>query len=170
MSNQEVKQTNDQEAKQITEADKDLIESWYKERPEDINAFISKLHTDYVHDYGTICHAIAASAIAAAWKCDSGPQGGITGFQAGAVMWEFIRHWQSWEGPLRLLNYENMLDPQCENKFNKVIDSTTWKWIQDKARESLASSEHAHPNVKAHWESIITGVVPFGYIISDTDD
>ena len=36
-------------------------------------------------DYGTVCHAIALSAVART------AQGGITGFQAGAVMWEFIK-------------------------------------------------------------------------------
>ena len=75
--------------------------------------FVRKLTEDYSHDYGTICHAIAAAALAAAHAVDHSPAGGITGFQSGCIMWEFIQEWQHLRGkPLRLTNYEDMLFPQ----------------------------------------------------------
>ena len=33
------------------------------------------------------------------------------------------------------------------------------------------NGEMAHPNVVAHWKSIVEGVVPFGYVVqSDSDN
>ena len=79
-----------------TEEFKSLKESW-KERAknmtlEELPAFIQEL-MEHDHDYGTVCHAIALSAVATAWAANKTAQGGITGFQAGAVMWEFIKNW-----------------------------------------------------------------------------
>lgn len=62
-------------------------------RSKHFQQFPKKLTEDYGHDYGTIGHAVAASAIGAATAVDHSPTGGITGFQAGAIMWEFIQHW-----------------------------------------------------------------------------
>ena len=58
-------------------------------------------------DYGTVCHAIALSAVATAWAANKTAQGGITGFQAGAVMWEFIKNWSysSNKTGMRLVDY-----------------------------------------------------------------
>lgn len=39
------------------------------------------------HDYNSVVHAIAACALATAYACDHSSNGGITGFQAGFVMW-----------------------------------------------------------------------------------
>ena len=60
------------------------------QNPETLPAFLKKISSDYQHDYGTICQAVAMAAIAAAWAFDRGLQGGITGFQAGAVMLSLI--------------------------------------------------------------------------------
>ena len=82
--------------KTITEEMK-IHEEWYKQAKEQtletLPAFLNHLINDYGHDYGTICHAIAAGAIGAAYALERSPQGGITGFQAGCIMWCFIRHW-----------------------------------------------------------------------------
>src|SRR5690349_20327046 len=48
---------------------------------ETLPEFLRHLTEDYHHDYGTICHALAAGAIATAYAMDRSPQGGITGFQ-----------------------------------------------------------------------------------------
>src|SRR6266550_4316712 len=55
--------------KHITES-MHVHEAWYDEAQkmtaEQLPAFIQHLLTDYDHDYGTICHAVAAAAIAGA--------------------------------------------------------------------------------------------------------
>lgn len=132
---------------------------------ETLPAFLTKLTQDYQHDYGTICKAIAVAAVAAANAVDASPQGGITGFQAGAVMWEFIRGWQGIQGPLRLVRYGEMLYPQCADKFATTIPRSVFAELQRLAGERLAAGDYAHPDVRAHWQSIVDGVVPFGYML-----
>jgi hypothetical protein len=139
-----------------------------KQTPESLPAFMAKLHSDYQHDYGTVCHAMAMAALGAAWAFDKGPQGGITGFQSVAVMWKFIRHWTGNKGAMKLVQYDDMLYPQYGHKFDKVLDPRTWQDLQKSAREKLENS-HAAPQVEAHWQSIADGVVPFGYRIKGDD-
>lgn len=82
--------------KKITEEDKVHLE-WYKQASkqtlETLPSFLKNLMEGYNHDYGTVCHALAAGAVATAWAMNAHDNGGITGFQAGAVMWEFIKGW-----------------------------------------------------------------------------
>ena len=52
---------------------------------ETLPAFLKEL-AEYKHDYNTICYALTAGAIATAWALNRTPNGGITGFQAGAIM------------------------------------------------------------------------------------
>jgi len=79
-------------------------EEWYKEARnirniKQLKKFIKKMKS-YNHDYGTICHAMTAAALAAMWVVDRDPIcGGITGFQAGCIMWEFMRRWNGVEAP-----------------------------------------------------------------------
>lgn len=134
--------------------------------PETLTAFMAKLHTDYQHDYGTVCQAVAMAAVGAAWAYDRGPGGGITVFQSGAVMWEFIRHWSGRKGAMRLVSYDDMLYPQYDHKFAKVLDPSTWAYLQNAAAEKLAR-RHGAPEVRAHWQSIVDGVVPFGYRVAE---
>jgi len=130
--------------------------------------FLNKLMDDYEHDYGTICHALAAGAIATMWAMNKHPQGGITGFQAGCIMWEFIRNWMNEEGPLKLLSYEKMLYPQYIDRFDKIISKDTWEWLQEQAKQKLDGDiKEVHPTVVAHWSSIKDGEVPFGYRVAE---
>jgi len=152
--------------------DKDAIASWYeearKQTPETLAAFFEKVMGQQ-HDYGTVCHAIAAVAVGAAWAGDKHPQGGITGFQAGAVFWQFAKHWHDVTGPARLVRFENMLFPQYEDSFQKTIGKETWEWLQEEAKKKLATEDRTHiaPAVVEHWESIAAGRVPFGYEVRD---
>lgn len=154
----------------ITEEMK-VHEKWYEEAEnqtlETLPDFIKNLTENYSHDYGTICHAIAASAIAAAYAVNESPTGGITGFQAGAVMWEFIRNWKFKRNKsgLRIIDYDDMLYPQYEEKFTtKVISESTWNRLQEQAYIYLSKdSKTSHPNVVKHWKKITRGYVPFGY-------
>ena len=155
----------------ITEADGEH-QKWYEQAREQTLAtlpeFLRHLTADYEHDYGTIVHAVAAGAIAAAWAVNDAPCGGITGFQAGAVFWEFYANWMSERGPARLLKYDDMLYPQYAHKFAETITASTWKYLREKAAELLREhSSEAHGAVVEHWRQIAAGVPPFGYVVSD---
>jgi len=145
---------------------------WFKQASEiktieDLTKFINHLLNDYDHDYGTVCHAIGACISAAAWL--GAEVQGITGFQAGFVMWDFIRNWtkQSNKCGLRLIDYDDFLYPQYEYKFDKIISSDTWQTIQEEAKKNLESSPYAAEVVKNHWRTIALGQVPFGYRVED---
>ena len=161
-------------SKAITE-EMGIHKDWYVEArnmtPDNLGAFITKLTGEYQHDYGTICHAASAAAVAAAWAVDKSPQGGITGFQAGEIMWGFIIHWMSeLDGkPARLVNYADMLYPQYEGNFDKVISKETHEFLVEQAKNKLKDQTDAGPRVIAHWERIASGEVPFGYrVAADT--
>lgn len=141
-----------------------------KQTPETLPTFIKKLTEDYNHDYGTICHAIAAAAIGAANAVNHSPNGGITGFQAGAVMWEMIRGWGVWgEGPKRMTQYEHMLYPQYESDFRKISKSTA-DWLKTEAKKKLSEDgETAHRNVRDHWVKIAEGWIPFSYTVDQEE-
>ena len=155
----------------ITESD-NVHEEFYKEATskemslEKLPAFLKKLTKEYRHDYGTICHALTAGAIATMWAMNRTPQGGITGFQASCIMWEFIKQWMGYKTPMRLIKYEEMLYPQYAHKFNNTISTETWKFLQDEANKKLAE-KGAVETVRIHWQSIADGIVPFGYIVKE---
>lgn len=149
----------------MTEISKEEIESWFKKTDESTDNFIKRI-SKLEHNYNSIVHAVAASAIKAAWQMDDTPQGGITGFQAGGVMWEFIRKWMTLEGPAKLVKFEHMLYPQYEEYFQQTISSETFKYLQEKAKQKIDEG-NAHFAVLAHWQSIVDGKVPFGYKIKD---
>lgn len=102
---------------------------------------------------------------------------GITGFQASFALWEVIKEWQYSNNKtgLRLIDYDNMLYPQYQRKFEKVISKDVWKSLQEAAKENLDSlfvdgvfdENSAAPNVVEHWKSIVNGVVPFGYCVEE---
>lgn len=126
--------------------------------------FYHKLFDDYHHDYGTSVGAASCLAMAAANLVAH--EQGMTGFQMSCVMWDYIRnmHYSQNEAGLKLLDYDKMLYPQYEYVFDKTIDQYTWNELKREAREKLlVSSERAHPDVIAHWKSIVDGKVPFGY-------
>ena len=148
---------------------KDIIAEWNADAKRQTLAtlpeFLRHLCEDYDHDYGTIAHAVAAAACAAAWAVHESPVGGITNFQAGAVMWLFMQHWYGVEFPARLIKYEDMLYPQYEQRFAKTLDVEAWNFLQEKAKSRLADPDGMHPTVRAHMQCIADGVVPFGYSV-----
>jgi len=158
--------------KQITEEMK-VHDQWYidarSQTTDTLQAFIQHLLNDYQHDYGTICHAITAASIATASAINKSDQGGITGFQAGAIMWEFITHWnhESNKCGLRLVDYDNMLYPQYQEGFEKTISYEVWLKMQEQARKLFNENKNAAPAVVGHWKSIIDGIIPFGYKVKD---
>lgn len=157
--------------KAITE-EMHLEKEWYKEAEEQttdtLNSFINHIMNDYEHNYGTICHALSACALATIYACNKAEQGGITMFQASMVMWGIVRQllYPDNKCGLRMIDYDDMLYPQYDDKFDKTIDSYTFNALQNEAKE-LLEKDSAHPHVIAHWQSIVDGVVPFGYKIKD---
>ena len=150
-----------------------LEKEWFadakKQTLETLPAFMNHVMNDYCHDYGTVVHAISACAIAAAWAADHTESGMITGFQAGYVMWDFVRQWafESNKCGLRIIDYDDMLYPQYYHKFDKTISSSTWEALQNRAKELLSENDFAAESVRKHWKTIANGVVPFGYKVKD---
>lgn len=159
--------------KAITE-DVRLQKEWYERaksmKPDKFPEFFREMTEDYIHDYGTVCHAMAAVGLAAmfAFNNSEGARGGITGFQAGCVMWEVIRHmnYENNKCGLRLLDMDDLLYPQYEHKFT-AISKDTWDAVKKEAQKRLLERGAVHPYVVAHWGSIVNGKVPFGLRIED---
>ena len=164
--------TNKMDKKVITE-EMNVQKEWFKEAseqtPETLPEFMKKLATEYSHDYGTICHAIVAAAVGAAWAMNKSECGGITGFQAGAIMWGFIRQWNysSNKLGLKLVDYDNLLFPQYEDKFRNKISAEHWERVREEAKNKLKENDNAHPNVIAHWQSIAEGNLPFDFVLGE---
>jgi len=144
---------------------------WFEEAkkvtPKTLPRFIDMLIHGYEHDYGTICHAMSAAALAGAYALEHSPQGGITGFQSGFVMWGFLRNWLSVDGPLSLIQWRNLLYPQHVKDFPiTIMDQETMDYLQAEAKKLLADPENGdgftHPEVKAHWERLAAGQPPEG--------
>ena len=135
--------------KPITE-DMRLQDEWYKRaysmKPDNFPEFFRELTEDYEHDYGTVCHAMAAIGLAAMWAFNKseGARGGITGFQAGCVMWQVILHmnYENNKCGLKLLDMDNLLYPQYEYKF-RTIDEKTWRALQKEVRKKISESKEA---------------------------
>lgn len=150
-----------------------LEKEWFEEAKsvesiEELSKFVDKMLNSYEHDYGTAVHAIAACSVACSWL--GAHVEGITGFQASLVMWDYIRNWTKTgnECGLRLIDYDDFLYPQYEYKFAKVISEEVWAAIQEGARKHLDKDNgSACPAVRLHWESIVNGTVPFGYMVKD---
>ena len=153
--------------------EKEWFEDAKKQTLKTLPDFMNHVLNDYCHDYGTICHAVTACALAAAYAADNSEYGGITGFQESFVMWEFIREWEfsSNKCGLAIIDYDNMLYPQYENKYcKKTISPYTWASLQKRARELLEETnagELAADKVIEHWQNIVNGIVPFGYTVEE---
>ena len=129
----------------------------------ELPSFLTELTEKYSHDYGTICHAVAVAAIAAAWAVEHSPQGGITGFQAGAIMWEFIRGWNySYNKTgLRLIDYDNFLYPQYAGEYDKVISPDIWDGIQKEASRQIEEADQKHKKYLADMEQYKKDIAAF---------
>ena len=161
---------------------KDIVDGFYKHAnevrtPDQLASFVKGMLGEYHHDYGTIVHACAAAALAACRTVDRDPDsGGITGFQAGCVMWSFVEHWLHTKGPMKLMQYRNMLYPQYETSFAKTITKDTWKWLQAEAKKELIEFPQGEGpggdyrnTIRDHLQSIAEGEPPFGYRVVDRE-
>lgn len=152
-----------------------LENEWFKEAGEctveTLPKFVDHIMNDYIHDYGTACHAVAACAIAAAWAACK--QEGLTGFQAGFVMWDFVREWSysSNDCGLSIINWDNLLYPQYEYRFRGMeIPESVWHKVVEKAQKRLEECDGCAADVVIdHWKSIADGYLPFGCRIRKDD-
>lgn len=131
---------------------------------EDLVGFLKEIKENYNTSYGTSVRAAAQACLAVAWYFSS--EFGLTGFQAGFLLWDFIKGWTYTENKtgLSIIDYDDMLYPQCEDRFEKIISSDTWNRLQKEAKKLLENdSDFACKEVREHWESIVNGVIPFGY-------
>lgn len=158
------------ERQHITEEDQVHLE-WYKQARklsvDELPEFTRRLLDDYHHDYGTCCHAVAAIALASASAANK--EVGLTGFQAGQVMWQFVGQWLRIDAPLTFIDYTKLLYPQYEENF-RTISPDTWQWAQEQVQAKLAELEAGEliaPRVLEHWKKIAEGVVPFGLKVSN---
>lgn len=150
------------EVKEQLEKERKNIKSF-----DDLVAFLQRVKDNCNTGYGTAPRAIAQAALATAWFLSS--DFGITGFQASFVMWDFIRDWlYSYnECGMKIVDYDDMLFPQYEHKYEKTIRSDVFEALQKAAKKKLEETEYAHPAVIKHWKSIADGNVPFGYVVRD---
>lgn len=166
-------------SKRISEEDADfksVREEWAKRAKachttDDLKAFVDELLSN-TYDYGSVVHACFAAAMAGFNVIERSPQGGITGFQAGCLMWMFVRQFSS-HGPdaiLHLRNWTMALYPQYEDEFAHEVDSKTMARLVEMAKAKLNETRNlttVHPSVLAHWEAIASGVVPFGLTVTE---
>ncbi len=162
-----------EEPKEVSESNtrKVLYDKMADLKTQDDLAKFMKEAMEMPHGYGSVCVAIAACAVAAARVADRGPNGGITGFQAGAIMWEFMRGWNGVEAPCSLIKYKDMLYPQYQDKFAQTIHPKTWEWLKEEAKKTLdehkKSGNSMSPNVTEHMQSVVNGMVPFGFTVAE---
>ena len=148
---------------------RDLLQQKRKEIKDldDLIEFLKYVKENCNYDYGVAPRSIAQAALATAWYLSN--EFGITGFQSGFVMWDFIRYWNFSNNKcgLKIIDYDEMLYPQYDYKFEKTISKETFEELQKKAEENLKNIKSVHPDVVSHWLSIMDGKVPFGYKIKD---
>lgn len=132
---------------------------------EELPEFLKSLENEDV-DYNTCCDIVSKAGLASMHAF--GSKLGITGFQAGYIMWQMIYNWlfETNKAGLSLLNYDNMLYPQYEEMFQKSIPVSAWVSLQEQARV-LLETDSGVDVVREHWQSIVDGKVPFGYTIKE---
>ena len=133
--------TNKQKQKSPEFIAKEELQTKRREIGEDFDKlveFLKDVRDNYNYDYGVAPRAIAQASVATAWYFAY--VFGITGFQAGFVMWDFIRDWQyrNNECGLKIIDYDLMLYPQYEDKFTeKTISKWQWEALQKKAQKEI---------------------------------
>lgn len=156
---------NEFEMKDYLQAKRENINSF-----DDLIKYLEYIKENCNYDYGVAPRSIAQASLAVASYLAK--EFGITGFQASYVMWDFIEDWQYSDNKcgLKIINYDYMLYPQYEHKFEKTISKDTWEHLQEQAKLNLEKHPNAHPNVIKHWEDIVIGKIPFGYKVAITDE
>lgn len=150
------------EVKEQLEKERKNIKSF-----DELVTFLERVKDTCNTGYGTAPRAIAQAALATAWYLSD--KFGLTGFQASCTMWDFIEGWTYSNNKcgMRIVDYDNMLYPQYADNFDKAISKDVFLVLQKEAKRNLQERKSAHPAVISHWQSIVDGNVPFGYIVRD---
>lgn len=111
---------------------------------------------------------IAQAALATAWYMTI--QIGRDSSMVYHIAREFIEGYvgAGKEVGVKIINYDKMLFPQFEHQFKdeKTISADVWHNLQTAAREILRRDGYlASERVIEHLQSIVDGVVPFGYTV-----
>lgn len=147
----------------------DIHLQWFQELKEidntkDLLVFIERLLNDYDHDYGTVCHATVASALATI-RVFSKIEG-MTGNQMGFVMWGIIKElcFRDNKLGLKIIDYDNLLYPQYEDKFKFTITNEKCEALQFECYKKIKNTNYrnAHIEVLTHWYETVNGKKPFG--------
>ena len=135
--------------------------------PEELSNFIKRL-SDYQHDYGTIVYACAAARMAAWRVVDKSPQGGITGFQAGCVMWETVKDLGRFsEGPLKILDFDNIRFPQYDDSWGVSLSRKSAAVLSERAKSFLDNNRDCNKSVLTRNKNIAAGKFPAFVTITD---
>ncbi|MDD4615181.1 MAG: hypothetical protein PHI40_07260 [Caldisericia bacterium] len=172
MENEDKVDKVDKVDKELNEASKKWIGEAEKIKTVDqLAKFITHLKKDYDHDYGSIILAMRAGMVATFHVMDEDE--GITGFQADilfkSLMMEML--YRDNKCGVRLIDFDKMLYPQHKSSFT-TISKDTWDKVQAEAKAKVKALQGipAAPEVKAHWQSIIDGKVPFGLKVKEKDE
>ena len=156
----------------VSEDNKDIIDSWYKRArevtPETFGDLINELLHGYELDYGTKVHAAAACTIAMFNACDD--IFGFSGFQASASIMQVLYklNYPCNKTGIRVIDYDEMLYPQYKDKF-RGISRKTWESLRKRADELINENDKSAVDLSVlhHWLGVSSGLIPFGYYISD---
>lgn len=174
MGNQKVTPEYIQKLSTATEEELREMQAPWPDTLEELNEVISVMAARD-HTYGTCVYAMSFSAVAAFnYICHAQ---GTTGFQASCADMDILRRTRCIDGPFSFRTFRDMLYPQSGEKFACTITKHVWEWLQEKAKELIAEDDKAgkngrmlaHSEVRAHWERIVSGTVPFGYIVDKED-
>lgn len=163
MENQENKVLDEFEMRDLLKDKRKKIETF-----DDLIEFLTYVKDNCNYDYGVAPRSIAQASLAVAWYFSN--IFGIIGFQSGFVMTDFIRDWRYQNNKLgfKIVNYDDLLYPQYEDYFDKVISKDNWKKLQEEVRERLDNdSNGASSKVIMHWLRIVNGEVPFGFKVEE---
>jgi hypothetical protein len=85
------------------------------------------------------------------------------------AFWGFLAEWMSWHGKrMAFMDYDDMLIPDRKRLFT-TINKEVFVDLQAKAKKLLEhpDAEKIDPEVKAHWQSVVDGKIPFGYFLAN---
>ena len=150
----------------------DIIKQWYEKAKhvdtiEKLDEFIEYVYSSGSCDYSSCMDAVTVITIAA--SCCAKNYYKLNDFQASVVGLKYLMHW-SYDyrntAGISVRDWTDMLYPQYQYKFEKKIDKGMFNALQIKAKEKLEEDD-GDPTVRAHWQSIVDGIIPFGYELAD---
>lgn len=130
------------------------------ESPEELAELAKEICEKFNFDYGVVPRSIGAFLVVAAnYFCH---EMGVTGFQAGFIMYDFIRGFMYPHNKcgIRVVDYDELLYPQYIEKHTTIPESV-WNNIMREAKTKLDEDKvYCHPCVVQYWQDVSKGIVP----------